>query len=166
MRHSLRRQHDYRELVAADKTRYAVTREVMLKPREQNFVQAVAFFACAGVLWIRLDDFAGSEFSGAWVTGKILTMADIGVLLFLSALIFTFLLPRAGAVIALAAIVLCLPFYIYVVMPGAYRQILKGEYSVPLQKEFVWNSWAITGIVTLTFAASLSIRRLLQRSRS
>ena len=107
-----------------------------------------------------MGDFDMSEFSGGWLTGKILTMADIGALLFLSALVFTIFLPRLGAVVALAAILLCLPFYLYIVMPGPYRKIFKGEYSVPLQGAFVWNSWAIAGIISLTFAAVFSIRRL------
>jgi hypothetical protein len=107
-----------------------------------------------------LGDFGVSEFRGGWLTGKILTMADIGVLLFLSALVFTIFLPRLGAVVASAAILLCSPFYLYIVMPGPYRKIFKGEYSVPLQSAFVWNSWAIAGIITLAFAAVLSIRRL------
>jgi hypothetical protein len=138
----------------------------MAKLSRKNVWQAIVFLACAGVLWIHLDDFGASEFSGGWLTGKILTMADIGALLFLSALVFTIFVPRVGAIVALAAIVLCLPFYLYVVMPGPYRRIFKGEYSVPLKRGFVWNSWAIGGIITLTFAAVLSIRRLSEQSRS
>ena len=132
----------------------------MAKLSRQNACQAIAFLVCAGVLWIHLGDFGVAEFRGGWLTGKILTMADVGALLFLSALVFTIFLPRLGAFLALAAILLCLPFYLYIVMPGPYRQIFKGEYSVPLQRAFVWNSWAMAGIITLAFAAVFSIRRL------
>ncbi len=128
--------------------------------------QVVAFLACAGVLWIHLGDFGASEFSGGGLTGKILTLANVGAVLFLSALVLTIFVPRAGAIVALMAIVLCLPFYLYVVMPGPYRRIFQGEYSVPLIRGFVWNTWAVAGIVTLTFAAAFSIRRLSARSRS
>jgi hypothetical protein len=113
-----------------------------------------------------LDDFGASEFSGGWLTGKILTMADIGALLFISALVFTIFLPRVGAVVGLVAILLCLPLYLFFIMPGPYQRIFKGEYSEPLQRPFVWNSWAIAGIVGLTFAAVFSIRRLSERSGS
>lgn len=136
----------------------------MSKLSRQNVWQAIAFLVCAGVLWIHLDDFGASEFSGGWLTGKILTIADIGALLFLSALAFTIFMPRIGAIVALLAITLCLPLYLFVVMPGPYRRIFKGEYSAPLQRTFVWNIWAIAGIITLTFAAVFSIRRLSQRS--
>ena len=136
----------------------------MGKLSRQNVWQAIAFLVCAGVLWIHLGDFGASEFSGGWLTGKILTMADIGALLFLSALVFTIFVPRIGAIVALLAITLCLPLCLFVVMPGPYRRIFKGEYSAPIQRTFVWNSWAIAGIITLTFAAVFSIRRLSQRS--
>jgi len=59
------------------------------------------------VLWIRLDDFGASEFSGGRLTGKLFTMADLGSLLFLVALLMT--------------------FYLYILMSGPYRQIFKGE---------------------------------------
>jgi hypothetical protein len=136
----------------------------MEKLSRQNVWQAITFLACAGVLWIHLGDFGASEFSGGWLTGKILTMADIGVLLFLSALVLTIFVPRVGAIVGLLAIVLCLPFYLYVVMPGPFRRIFNGEYSVPLQRTFVWNNWAIAGIIALTLAAAFSIRRLSERS--
>jgi hypothetical protein len=138
----------------------------MAKLSRQNLWQSTAFLACAGVLRIHLGDFGASEFSSGWLTGKILTMADIGALLFLSALVFAIFVPRVGAIVGLEAIVLCLPFYLYVVMPGAYRRLFKGEYSVPLQRTFVWNSWAIAGIITLIFAAVFSIRRLSEQPGS
>jgi hypothetical protein len=61
----------------------------MAKLSRQNVWQATAFLACAGVLWLHLGDFGASELSGGWLTGKILTMAEIGALLFLSALVMT-----------------------------------------------------------------------------
>jgi hypothetical protein len=45
-------------------------------------------------------------------------------------------------------------------MPGSYRQIFKGEYSVPLQRPFVWNNWAVVGVLSLVIAAFLSLQGL------
>jgi hypothetical protein len=122
----------------------------------QNVWPAIAFLACAGVLWIHLDNFEASEF-GRPLSGKISTMADIGVLLLFSAMVLTIFLPRTGAIVTLVGIVLSLPFYLYVVVPGPYRRISHGEYSFPIQKGFAWNFWGIAGIVTLIFATLSSV---------
>jgi len=135
------------------------------KLSRKNVLQAIAFLACAGVLWTHLGDFGASEFRGGWLTGKIFTMVDIGALLFLIAFVFTIFVPRTGASVALLAVVLCLPFYVYVVMPGIFRRMFKGEPSDPLEKPFVWNSWAIVGIITLIVAVVFSIRRLSERTK-
>ena len=132
----------------------------MEKLSKQKVWQAAACFACVGVLWIRLDDFGASEFSGGRLTGKLFTMADLGSLLFLAALLLTIFFPRVAAVVALAATLLCLPFYLYILMPGPYRQIFKGEYSVPLQRPLVWNSWAVVGVLCLLMATFLSLHSL------
>jgi hypothetical protein len=132
----------------------------MEKLRQQKVWQAAAYLACVGVLWIRLDDFGASEFSGGRLTEKLFTMADLGTLLFLAALLLTVFFPRVAAVVALAATLLCLPLYLYILMPGPYRQIFKGEYSVPLQRPFVWDNWAVVGVLSLVVAACLSLDSL------
>jgi hypothetical protein len=132
----------------------------MAKPSKRELWQATAFLACVGVLWMHLGEFGASEFIGGRLTRKLFAMVDAGVLLFLSAVVLTIFWPRIAAISALVATLLCLPFYLYIVMPGPYRRIFKGEYSVPLQAPFVWNSWAVVGIFTLALAAVLSIRRL------
>lgn len=137
----------------------------MAKLNRQNVWPAIAFLACAGVLWIHLDNFEASEFSRP-LSAKILTMADIGVLLLFSAMLLTIFLPRTGAIVALVGIVLSLPFYLYVVVPGPYRRISQREYSFPLQGGFAWNCWAIAGIVALILAALFSVLSLSRRSRS
>jgi Na+/proline symporter len=132
----------------------------MEKLSKRKLWQAAACLACVGVLWIRLDDFGASEFSGGQITAKLFTMADFGSLLFLVALLLTIFFPRVAAAIALAGALLCLPFYLYILMPGPYRQIFKGEYSVPLQRPFVWNSWAVVGVLSLVIVAFLSLHSL------
>ena len=136
----------------------------MTEASKLRFWHAVALVACVGVLWVHLDDFGASEFSGGWLTGKLFAMADIGALVFLAALVLAFFLPRVAAIIGLVATLFCLPFYLYIVMPGLYRAIFRGEYSVQLVRPFVWNSWAIAGIITLIFAVAFSIRRLYNQS--
>jgi hypothetical protein len=64
-----------------------VTPSVMAKLSMQRARQAAACLACVGVLWIRLDAFGALEFSGGRITGNLFTMADLGSLLFLVALL-------------------------------------------------------------------------------
>ena len=129
----------------------------MEKHSKQKLWQATACVVCVGVLWIHLNDFGASEFSGGRLTGKLFAMADIGCGLFLMALLSTIVFPRVAAAIALTATLLCLPFYLYILMPGPYRRIFKGEYSVSLQRPFVWDNWAVAGVLSLVIVASLSL---------
>jgi hypothetical protein len=130
----------------------------MRKVSKEKATQALACLACLVVPWIRLDDFGASEFNGGWVTGPLHRMADLGALFFLAALVLTFFLRRTAATIALVAVLLCLPFYLYILMPGPYRSLFKGEYSVPLNRSFHWDTWAAVGVFSLLFVAVLSLR--------
>jgi hypothetical protein len=128
----------------------------MEKIGKEKVWQAVGCLICIVVLSARLDTVGASEFSGGRLTGPLFTMAHIGTLLFPLALALTFFLGRLAAAIALLAAVLCSPLYLYFLLPGPYRWIFKGEYSVPIQRPFSWDNWAIAGILSLLFAAILS----------
>ena len=130
----------------------------MGKFQKEKMLQALACLTCTVVLWVHLDDFGASEFSGGRLTGPLFKMADISSVLFLVALLLTFFLRRIAASIALAATLLCLPFYLYILMPGVYRWIFKGEYSVPLNRPFHWDNWAVVGMISLLFVVILSLR--------
>ena len=130
----------------------------MRKFPKENLWWAIACLACGVMFWIRLDDFGASEFSGGRLTGPLLKMAGLGSLLFLPALLLTFFLRRTAATIALAAALLCFPFYSYILMPGLFRWIFKGEYSVSLDRPFHWDNWAVVGVFSLVCAVVLSLR--------
>jgi hypothetical protein len=130
----------------------------MEESQKEKMWQAIGCFACTVVVWAHLDDFGASEFIGGRLTGPLFKMADLGCGLFLVALLLTFFLRRTAATIALAATLLCFPFYLYILMPGPYRWIFKGEYSVPLYRPFNWDIWAVFGILSLLFVSILSLR--------
>ena len=134
-----------------------MTNEASMAQR-QKIWHAIGCLACAVMLWIHLNDFAASEFGGGLLTAPLTTMAEISSLLFVMALLLTFFRPRFAAAVALAATLLCLPLYLYILMPGLYRWIFKGEYSVPLTRTFHWDNWAVAGIFSLLFIAILSFR--------
>ena len=53
------------------------------------------------------------------MTGPMINAAAVGVILFLLALIITFIWPRVAAIGALMACTLCLPLYVYRTLPGS-----------------------------------------------
>jgi hypothetical protein len=130
----------------------------MRKLPKEEALQAAACLACIVVLWIRLDDFRASEFGGGWLTGPLFRMADLSALFFLAAAFLIFFLRRTAATLALAAVLLCLPFYFYILLPGSYRWVFKGEYSVPVNRPFYWDPWAAVGVLSLLCVAALSLR--------
>jgi len=120
--------------------------------------QAVSCLVCMAVLESQLDTIGASEFRGGSLTGPLFTMAALGSLLFLVASLLTFILRRIAATITLAATLLCFPLYLYSLMPGPYRWVFRGSYSVPLQRPFEWSVWGVAGVVSLLLAAGLSFR--------
>lgn len=121
-------------------------------------LQAIFCFACVIVLWVHLADFDASEFSGGWLTGPIFQMAAVRCVLFLLALLLIFSLRRTAALITFAATLLCFPLYLCVLIPGLFRWIFKGEYSVSLDQPFRWGNWAVLGVLSLVFAVIMSFR--------
>jgi di/tricarboxylate transporter len=79
---------------------------------KEKIWQAIACLACVAVLWIHLDDYGASEFSGGWLTGPLFEMADLSCLFFVVAFVLTFFLRKTAATIALARVLLCFPFYL------------------------------------------------------
>ena len=126
--------------------------------RKEKMWHAIGCLACLVVLWAHLTDFGASEFGGGRLTAPLTTMAEISSLLFVMALLLTFFSPRFAAAVALAATLLCLPLYLYILMPGLYRWIFKGEYSVSFTRTFHWDNWAVIGIFSLLFVAIVSFR--------
>jgi hypothetical protein len=116
--------------------------------QKQKIWQATACALCAGVALSRLGVIGESEFRGGRLTGTLFSMAEGGSLLFVLAALLTFFVPRIAGGIAIAAGLLSLPMYLYLVDSDPFRLVFKGEYSGP-GTGFVWDQWALAGIVTL-----------------
>jgi hypothetical protein len=108
----------------------------------------------------------GTEFSGGWLTGRLLSMADIGAVLFVLALVVTFWLRRIAEGLGLAASLLCLPLLLYVVAPVPFNEIFGFGHPLTAQPSggFHRDPWAIAGLAVLAFTAYLCLRGL-SRSR-
>ncbi len=124
-----------------------------MKLNSWKFVQAISCAICATIAWHISSGLGETEFSGGRITGPLLNLNNLGILLFATAVILTFLFPRLAAVAGITASLISLPLYFYLMAPGPFRRMFPGEYSVPLQSNFVWNRWLIYG----TFSVGLTI---------
>jgi hypothetical protein len=132
----------------------------MEKIRTRKILQAASCLLCVIVGWAHLDDVGASEFIGGWLTGPLFEIADYGIVFFLVDLLLIFFYRRLASIMAILASILCMPFYLYFLAPGPFRRVFRGEYSVPLRASFVWNTWAVLGILSLIFAIVTSLRCL------
>lgn len=129
----------------------------MKKPGKNELWQAATFVLCIAVAWIQLD-LAGSEFNGGRVTGPIFSLFEGGFLVFVLAILLTFMYRRVAAVMGIAASLICVPLYLYCTAPGLFRVIFPGNWKSPLEANLIWDMWAIAGMLTLAVAAFVCSR--------
>jgi hypothetical protein len=126
----------------------------------RKLLQAASCLICVVLAQRNSFGIGGTEFSGGRLTGPILDSLEIGSLLFVLALVLTFVRPRIAAVLAIVASLLSLPLYLYFTAPGPFRRVFGGDYSVPLQANFVWDKSAILGVLTVAVAMCICIWNL------
>jgi hypothetical protein len=86
-----------------------------------------------------------------------------GVLLVTLALPILFVYPRASAAMALAAVLCCLPLHLYFLIPGFFRGLFPGEYSVTARSYFEFSSldfWSVMTLAALTLVSLAALRRV------
>ena len=125
----------------------------MSLPRRQLWL-AVSCLGGAALTLQNAVGLEGTEFSGGWLTGRLLAMADVGAVLFVLALIATFPFPRIAAGVGLASSLLCLPLHLYLVAPAPFAAIFGfgHEFKVRPGAGFHWDPWAIAGLFMLAVA--------------
>lgn len=139
----------------------------MKKPDIQQVWQAGSLLLCV-LLALRITNgLDGTEFSGGWLTGPLLSMEEIGAALFIVAVVLTFVFSRVAAVIGLASSVLCLPLYLFFIAPVSFGQIFaRGhESSVQPAPGFHWHAWPVSGVLVLAVTLYVCIRRLVATNR-
>ena len=109
----------------------------------------------------------GTEFSGGWLTGPLLSMIDIGTVLFVLALIVAFIYPRIAGVIGLASSLLCLPLYLYFMAPVPFNRIFGFGHQFKVQPSggFHWDKWALAGVLALAVTTYLCLHGFAVTSR-
>jgi hypothetical protein len=132
------------------------------KPDIEQAFQAGSLLLCVFLALQITGGLDGTEFSGGWVTGPLLSMADSGTLLFVLAVVLTFLFPRVAAAIGLAATLLCLPLYCFFIAPVPFAQVFaRGhEFKVQPAPGFHLHMWPVTALLGVAVAVYVCIRRL------
>jgi hypothetical protein len=102
----------------------------------------------------------GTEFRGGRLTGPILTMCEIAIIVFVVGIVLAYPFPRISSVISLLASLLCTPFLLYFIAPGPFRAVFRGEYSVPLQSNFVWGKWSLAPAIAILMVVTISVWNL------
>jgi hypothetical protein len=123
-------------------------------------LQILGCLACAIVALGNTGRVEGTEFSGGWLTGTLLSMADIGTALFVVALVMTFRYVRIAGSIGIASSVLCLPLYLYFMAPVPFNELFGfgHEFKVHPSAGVHWDVWAIAGVLTLAVTTYVCVR--------
>ena len=133
----------------------------MRKPDAGQALQAVSFLLCVCLTLQVARGLDGTEFSGGWLTGPLLSMANIGTVLFVLALFLTFLLPRVAAGIGLTSSLLCAPLCAFFIAPVRFAEIFARGHEVKAQPTpgFHWHTWSVIALLAIALACYLCIRR-------
>jgi hypothetical protein len=139
----------------------------MKKPGTQQLCLALVCLVGVFVALRNSNGLDGTEFSGGWLTGPLLSMTDVGVVLFLVALIVTFVSPRVAAAIALASSLLCLPLYLYFIAPVPFNRIFSFGHQFKVQPSagLHWDRWAIAGVLTLAATVYVCLSNFVAHNR-
>lgn len=140
---------------------------IVKKPDIQQIYQASSCVLCVVLALKDTDGLEGTEFSGGWLTGPLLSMADVGTLLFVLAVVATFVFPRVAAAIGLASSLLCLPLYLFDIAPVPFAQVFaRGhEFKGYVAPGLHWTTWPVTGLLALAVTVYVCIRRISGASR-
>ena len=140
----------------------------MTKPDAGQAFQAASFLLCVSLALKLTNGVAGTEFSGGWLTGPLLSMAYHAMILFVLALVLTFFFPRIAAGMGIVSALLGLPLYGFFLAPVPFAQVFaRGhEFSVQPEPGFHWQAWPVTALLSLAIALYFSIRRLRAQVRT
>jgi hypothetical protein len=138
------------------------------KPDAGQAFQAASFLLCVSLALKLTSGLDGTEFSGGWLTGPLLSMADDAIILFILALVLTFLFPRIAAGFGIASALLCSPLYCFFIAPVPFAQVFaRGhEFKVQQTPGLHWRTWPVTALLSVAIALYFCIRRLATNVRT
>ena len=120
--------------------------------RNWKLLHAIGCLGCAIVTFRSASDFDGTEYLGGQISGPIFTFQSYGVILFAAALVLTFYYCRTAAFVSLIASAMCLPFYLFNVLPISFLNALLPYPNGVVDETgtFRLNGWSIAGLLFLT----------------
>lgn len=120
----------------------------MKKLDRRQVLRAMCYVASVIITIAYVTDVEGTEFSGGYLTGSLLSMAMDGALLFILALILGFWYVRLAATLGLLSSLLCLPIHFYFVAPVPFAELFAPghEFMVQPSAEFHWQKWVLLTI--------------------
>src|SRR5260370_26751323 len=95
----------------------------MKRPDKQQIWLALSCVVSIILALCNTKGLEGTEFSGGWLTGPLLSMIDIGTVLFALAFIVAFVFPRIAAAIGIVSSLLFLPLFLFLITPVRFNQI-------------------------------------------
>jgi len=138
-------------------------KQMMLKAGQA--LRAAVFLLCIFLGLGITSGFDGTEFSGGWLSRRLLSMTDIGTVLFGLALMWIFFSQRVAATIGLLSSLFCLPLYCFFIAPAQFAGVFVREHGLAVQPApgFHWHSWPVAALLAVFVAGYLSIRDLAAR---
>ncbi len=115
--------------------------------------------------WWRTDGLDGTEFSGGWITGRLLEATYIGILSYIIALLILYRVPRASAFLALIASFCCFPLSFYFFAPASFRSLTRivfpnAVWSTPVVEGIVWTPVTILPLVAYLATVAVAVSLL------
>src|SRR5258708_3447084 len=132
----------------------------MKRPDKQQIWLALSCVVSIILALCNTKGLEGTEFSGGWLTGPLLSMIDIGTVLFALAFIVAFVFPRIAAAIGIVSSLLCLPLYLFLITPVRFNQIFGSGHQFKVQPGGGFNGggWALAGVLILVVTGYVCLR--------
>jgi len=133
----------------------------LTKPDAGQAFQAGSFLLCVYLAIQLTRGLDGTEFSGGWLTGPLLSIADIGAVFFIIGLALTFFVPRIAALLGLASSLLCVPLCCFFIAPVPFAQVFaRGhEFKVYPAPGFHLRLWPVATLLGVALLSCQCIRR-------
>jgi hypothetical protein len=139
-------------------------KRITLKTRQA--FQTATFLLCISLALRITSGLDGTEFSGGWLSGPLLSMTDIGIGLFMLAIVWTFFSQRVAAAIGLVSSLFCLPLCCFFIAPVPFARIFAHGHGFKVQPApgFHWHTWSVAALLAVVVAGYNCIRDFAART--